>query len=146
MQSYKTIIAAVDLSPDTQNVISKAKGIADAAGGKLHLVHIVECLNLNYGGDIPLDFSDIQQEMQNQAKIRLSQVGVESDVPPLQQHLLVGRPENQIRELAEELDANLIVVGSHERHGLALLFGSTADGVLHGACCDVLAVRCKKPG
>ena len=34
-----------------------------------------------------------------------------------------------------------IVVGSHGRHGLALLLGSTASGVLHGAKCDVLAVR-----
>ena len=37
--------------------------------------------------------------------------------------------------------ADLIVVGSHGRHGLALLLGSTANGVLHGATCDVLAVR-----
>ena len=37
--------------------------------------------------------------------------------------------------------ARLIVVGSHGRHGLALLLGSTANGVLHHAKCDVLAVR-----
>ena len=37
--------------------------------------------------------------------------------------------------------ADVIVVGSHGRHGLALLLGSTANGVLHGATCDVLAVR-----
>ncbi|MEO1899758.1 MAG: universal stress protein, partial [Methylococcales bacterium] len=36
---------------------------------------------------------------------------------------------------------DLIVVGSHGRHGLALLLGSTANGVLHHAVCDVLAVR-----
>ena len=43
--------------------------------------------------------------------------------------------------LAEQLDVDLIVVGSHGRYGLALLMGSTANGVLHGASCDVLAVR-----
>jgi len=37
-----------------------------------------------------------------------------------------------------------IVVGSHGRHGLALLLGSTANDILHGAPCDVLAVRLKK--
>jgi len=37
--------------------------------------------------------------------------------------------------------ADLIVVGSHGRHGLSLLLGSTANAVLHGAPCDVLAVR-----
>ena len=39
---------------------------------------------------------------------------------------------------------DLIVVGSHGRHGLALLLGSTANDVLHGAPCDVLAVHLKK--
>ena len=39
---------------------------------------------------------------------------------------------------------DLIVVGSHGRHGLALLLGSTANDVLHGAPCDVLAVRLQK--
>jgi universal stress protein A len=36
---------------------------------------------------------------------------------------------------------DLIVVGSHARWGLALLLGSTTDGVMHGADCDVLAVK-----
>ena len=35
----------------------------------------------------------------------------------------------------------LIVVGSHGRHGFSLIFGSTSNSVLHGAQCDVLAVR-----
>jgi len=46
--------------------------------------------------------------------------------------------------VADEQGADLIIVGSHGRHGLALLLGSTANGVLHGAACDVLAVRVGK--
>ena len=49
-----------------------------------------------------------------------------------------------MHRFAREHAVDLIVVGSHGRHGLALIFGSTANGVLHGACCDVLAVRIKK--
>ena len=45
----------------------------------------------------------------------------------------------------QNVPADLIVVGSHGRHGLALLLGSTANDVLHGAPCDVLAVRLKHP-
>ncbi len=62
-------------------------------------------------------------------------------VAPENQHLIFGRPESEIHRIAEEQGADLIVVGSHGRHGLALLLGSTANGVLHGASCDVLAVR-----
>ena len=54
---------------------------------------------------------------------------------------MLGRPEVEIHTKAEEIGADLIVVGSHGRYGLALLMGSTANGVLHGATCDVLAVR-----
>uniref|UniRef100_UPI0035614A7D universal stress protein n=1 Tax=Zhongshania sp. TaxID=1971902 RepID=UPI0035614A7D len=55
--------------------------------------------------------------------------------------LLSGRPDSQIHELAKTLEVDLVIVGSHGRKGLALLLGSTANGVLHGADCDVLAVR-----
>jgi universal stress protein A len=46
--------------------------------------------------------------------------------------------------LATEQNCDVIVVGSHGRHGLALLLGSTANDLLHGAPCDVLAVRLRK--
>lgn len=48
-----------------------------------------------------------------------------------------------MHRLAKEQRCDLIVVGSHGRHGLALLLGSTANDILHGAPCDVLAVRLK---
>ena len=51
-------------------------------------------------------------------------------------HLTYGQPRQEIHRLAEEQGCDLIVVGSHGRHGLALLLGSTAN--------DVLAVRLKK--
>ena len=44
-------------------------------------------------------------------------------------------------KLAEEQSVDLIIIGSHGRHGLALLLGSTANAVLHHAKIDVLAVR-----
>jgi universal stress protein A len=53
----------------------------------------------------------------------------------------IGNPAHEIRDAATELEADLIVVGTHGRHGLGLLLGSTANAVLHGVGCDVLAVR-----
>ncbi|MDN5937003.1 MAG: universal stress protein, partial [Nitrosospira sp.] len=52
-----------------------------------------------------------------------------------------GVPEREIVRIAEEERVDLIVVGSHGRHGLALLLGSTANSVLHHAKCDVMAIR-----
>jgi nucleotide-binding universal stress UspA family protein len=52
-----------------------------------------------------------------------------------------GSAKSVIVKLAEDIEADLIVLGSHGRHGLQLLLGDTANGVLHRAPCDVLAVR-----
>ncbi len=60
------------------------------------------------------------------------------------QHVVVGMPDTEIHRFADEHNVDLIVVGSHGRHGFALLLGSTSTGVLHGAQCDVLAVRVGK--
>ena len=57
------------------------------------------------------------------------------------QHIVLGHPAQEMHNLAKQENIDLIVVGSHGRHGLALIFGSTSNSVLHGASCDVLAVR-----
>lgn len=60
------------------------------------------------------------------------------------QHVVVGMPDTEIHRFSADNGVDLIVVGSHGRHGFALLLGSTSTGVLHGAQCDVLAVRVGK--
>ena len=52
-----------------------------------------------------------------------------------------GSPAIEIRRLAEEIDADAIVIGSHGRSGWKVMLGSTANKVLHGAKCDVLTVH-----
>jgi universal stress protein A len=52
-----------------------------------------------------------------------------------------GNTKAEILRVAEEESADLIVLGSRERHGLAILVNFTEDTVLHAAHCDVLAVR-----
>ncbi len=138
---YKKILTAIDLSEESAAVAARAARIAQADKAELHVLHVVESLSMAYGGDIPMDFTDIQEQLQQQAQQRLKEFAAKINVPAEHQHLLIGRPESQIHHQAEEINADLVVVGSHGRHGLALLLGSTANGVLHGAHCDVLAVR-----
>ena len=89
----------------------------------------------------PLDLSTVQEQIQETAKIQLQEFAMELEIDSENQHLMFGRPETEIDSLANQILADLIVVGSHGRHGIALLLGSTANGVLRGAPCDVLAVR-----
>ena len=146
MSSYKKLLLAVDLSEDSEEVGRRARELANSAGSTLHIIHVIEPLSFAYGGDIPMDFSGIQEEIHQQAKQQLGSFGSRFEVDEDRQHIVLGRPEVEIHALAEELGSDLIVVGSHGRYGLALLMGSTANGVLHGASCDVLAVRVGEHG
>ena len=141
MSNYQTILLASDLSDESEAVTRRAKAISDNGNAQLHIVHVIEPMSFAYGGDIPMDFTDIQNEIEKQVKAQVEALGNELSIDKEHQHLVLGRPEAEIHRLAEELQADLIIVGSHGRHGLALLLGSTANGVLHGAKCDVLAVR-----
>ena len=141
MSHYAHILIAVDLSDESALVAQRAHAVAAGSSAQLHVIHVIEPLSFAYGGDIPMDFSGIQDEIQAQASQQLSRFGESHGIDAQKQHIVMGRPEVEIHAKAEELRADLIVVGSHGRYGLALLMGSTANGVLHGATCDVLAVR-----
>lgn len=143
MSNYTHILAGVDLSDESQQVLERAQAMASASGAKLSVVHIVEPLTFAYGGDIPVDLSEIQEQLHKQATEQLSTLTQPFEVNEQDRHVLVGQPITEIHDLAENLEVDLIVVGSHGRKGLALLLGSTANGVLHGAKTDVLAVRVK---
>lgn len=144
MSEYKKIMLAVDLTEESKPVAERALALVKAFDAELHLVHVIEPLSLAYGGDVPMDLSSVQEQIQDQAKSHLAEFASGMGVTAEHQHLIFGRPESEIQRVADEEGADLIVVGSHGRHGLALLLGSTANGVLHGAICDVLAVRVGK--
>ena len=84
---------------------------------------------------------DIEQELLKEAKKSMTKLGNQLNVDKEHQVVEVGLAKQLVIDLAEKIKADLIIVGSHGRHGVRLLLGSTANAVLHGAPCDVLAVR-----
>jgi universal stress protein A len=144
--SYHHILVAVDLTKDSHKVLERAANVsARNEGAKISIMHTLEPLGFAYGGDIPMDLTSIQDQLDDHAKKRLAEIA-SPHVSAEDQHVVVGMPDTEIHRFAEENDVDLIVVGSHGRHGFALLLGSTSTGVLHGAECDVLAVRVGKKG
>ncbi|AHG41718.1 universal stress protein A [Pseudomonas syringae CC1557] len=145
---YKHVLVAIDLTDECDPVIRRASMLAKTSGAKLSIVHIVEPMAMAFGGDVPMDLSQLQQQQFDQAKEKLKQVQAkykDLEVDEGESHLVYGQPRQEIHQLAKNQGCDVIVVGSHGRHGLALLLGSTANDVVHGAPCDVLAVRLKKP-
>lgn len=144
MAIYKHVLVALDLTEESNQILERATQIA-AVGSKVSLIYVIEPLAYAYGGDIPMDLSEVQNQLQQQATEQLAKLAKQVNVPETQQHVVIGQPTGEIHRLAQEESVDLIVVGSHGRQGLALLLGSTANGVLHGTKCDVLAVRVREP-
>ncbi|MGB0467438.1 MAG: universal stress protein [Pontibacterium sp.] len=144
MSLYSKILVALDLSEECDQLINTAREMATANSAELYLLHVIEPLSFAYGGDVPMDLTTIQEQLDDHAHSRLKHYAEALGYPVTKQMVVTGHTETEIHRLAKELDTGLVIVGSHGRHGLALLLGSTANGVLHGANCDVLAVRVKE--
>ena len=142
--AYQKVLVAVDVAAESNAIVEKALAVAgDAPVG---VVHVLEPAYFYYGlepgiGAIP---DNLEQELLAQAGAALKELGDRHSIPAEHQYLERGHAPTQVLRLAEDTETDLIVVGSHGRHGLRLLLGSTANAVLHGAKCDVLAVRVKE--
>ncbi|RMV80097.1 Universal stress protein [Pseudomonas caricapapayae] len=146
LMPYEHILVAIDLTDECDPVIRRASLLATASEAKLSVVHIVEPIAMAFGGDVPMDLSQLQQQQIDQAREKLGKLKLKyPQLENSESHMVFGQPRQEIHKLAKSEACDLIVVGSHGRHGLALLLGSTANDVLHGAPCDVLAVSLKKP-
>jgi len=141
MSAYTHILVGLDLSSESQQVVDRVKSLFTDNDQKVSLIHIQEPLSFAYGGDIPMDLTEVQNQLEEQAKGRLEAIGKELNITQKDQHVIIGQPAHEMHRFATENGVDLIVVGSHGRHGLSLILGSTSTGVLHGSECDVLAVR-----
>jgi universal stress protein A len=143
MENYKHILLAADFSEHGHTVANRAKDLADKYHAKLSIIHVMDNLLITdaaYGSTIPFDL-DLTSELMEVAKKSLAKLAEKLNITDDCRWMETGSPKLEIIRVAEENKVDLIVVGSHGRHGFALLLGSTANGVLHHALCDVLAVR-----
>lgn len=144
MADYQTLVVGVDFSAAADQVGHRVRALLEHYPARVHLVHVVEYAPpLDLGADplISLDWGVTEEEMRAAAETQLKSLAQRLGLVDAKRHVILGSPRRDLVGLAEELGADLIVVGSHGRRGLSLLLGSTANAVLHHATCDVLAVR-----
>ena len=142
MTVYSHILLAVDFTPVTDTVARQAMELCRVFKARLSLVHVVEYMQVDLYNDlVPPLGPEVEQELLELARQRLQELAEKLGIDNSECFVGQGNTRGEILRLAEELNADLIVIGSHGRSGIQRLLGSTANAVLHGAPCDVLAVR-----
>ena len=147
--NYTHLLVAVDFEPSGAPVIARAEQLRTLFGARLTLLHVLEYVSaaqeylpLGFGGDLPIpDDLGLEQELLDIAVRQLAVVGDALGVAPADRLVRVGPPGYTIDAVAAEIGADLVVMGSHGRHGFLGLFGSTAKAVLGSVACDVLCVK-----
>ena len=143
------ILAAVDFSEMTEAVIGHARFLARAFDAELKLLHVVSVPPLSEATTwlTPVISASLEDDIRGQimkgVEEKLGEISTScgEDCRGVEAIIREGVPFEKIIETANELDIDLIVVGTHGRHGVRLLLGSTANAILHGTPCDVHAVR-----
>jgi universal stress protein A len=142
MKNYQHILLAVDLHPECDKLtIERVANLAKSNGAEISLVHAIEHIHAYGIAQAYPAVLNFEEDMQRIAREELAKIGIQLGVPVSRQFVEFGSPKAVILEKTPEIKADLVVVGSHGRHGISLLLGSTANSVLHHAPCDVLAVR-----
>jgi universal stress protein A len=144
MRDYKKILLCLDLTDDSEKLAERAKALAATFGAELTLLHVVEYVPVEPMGEALLPAVQIEGELVERAKVRLSELSAKLGLERSERLIQTGNIKTEVVRIAQERHADLIVIGSRERHGVSILFNFTEDTVLHAAPCDVLAVRLAK--
>lgn len=139
MENYQSILVAIDIYSEFDLVLKRALSVVENAS-QISIVFVTmpttyfQPYITSVGGEYVAD-------IHKQAKNRLDEIAKKKGIPDNQLYLPIGNAAEEIHTLADEINADLIIIGTHGRSGLKLLLGSTVNSVLHGAKQDVLAVR-----
>jgi len=141
MSDYKRVLVAVDLSEHSDRVVNQAQVIANAFQAEMSLLHVVEYVPVEPMGEALLPAVDIEDELVEGARRRMDELAERAGIPEVDRRVENGTIKSELVRVAEEISADLVILGSRERHGVAVLLNLTEDTILHAAPCDVLAIR-----
>ncbi len=136
---YKKIVVGYDGSERSMRAVEQAADLATATGSKVHLVTAVEKSDkVHQIGESTdkqfLSSSEIAREQLTSLASNLCHLDVSLAAVP-------GSPAKVLLDEAEEVDADLILVGNRHVQGLGRVLGSIAEDVAHKAPCAVLIAK-----
>ena len=142
-----TVLLATDGSKDAELATTTALGLADSTSSELHIVLVEEpaYAYVDASGYPFFTDAELEHELEQQARMRLDaemEKRRSAGGAVAEAHLRVGAAAAEIVDLAEDIGAGLIVMGSRGLGGIRrALMGSVSDSVVRNAHCPVLVVR-----
>jgi universal stress protein A len=145
MSAYNNVLIAIDIYGNAEQVLERAMDLVDESTN-VHILNVAFHSPFIYasygvGGMVSDSALPIKDQVRVSALEHMHELLDNTKFADIKAMVEFGRAQDVIIAKAEELKTDLIIIGSHGRHGLALLLGSTANAVLHHATCDVLAVK-----
>jgi nucleotide-binding universal stress UspA family protein len=137
---FDTILVGTDGSDGALLAVAHATELARLFGGTLHVVSVAGPMPRSAVNRAALD--DLTEEARralNRAAEPARSAGVRVDT-----HAVVGAPAHMLVELAEQLQADVIVVGNRGMIGTRRFLGSVPNAVAHHAPCSVLIVETQR--
>jgi universal stress protein A len=138
-------LVAVDNTEEADEVMAAGCKLADATNAELSCITVIRPILQAYGplelGGYTQELVELEKHAVELATQRLDTLAAEYQIDSAAVHVCRGNPAAEIRALAEKLGTDMIIIGTHARHGLGLLLGSTANAVLHGIGCDALVIK-----
>jgi nucleotide-binding universal stress UspA family protein len=135
------VLVGIDFSTLAPELLATAANFADSAGSELHVVHVLKASGDGASpGDGVLRFASLATDVR--ARLALLAKDVPASVNRIDLHVRVGRPDVEIAQLASDVGADLVVVGTHDHSALdRLTLGSVAESLVRHARCPVLTHR-----
>ena len=143
MPAYQKVLVVLDLSADSEQVAAAGRDMAAHSQAQIILLHVVEFVPVEPLGETLMPTVQIEEELVKRSNTKLQDLATRLGIGAATLLVKAGNIKAEILNVANDFAADLIVLGSRERHGVAILVNFTEDTVLHAAHCDVLAVRLK---
>jgi universal stress protein A len=144
MGPYRRILLVVDLGDQSEQIGARARDLAAQFGAELAVLHVVEYVPVEPMGETLLPAVQIEEELVQRATQRLAELAAKLGIDRARTKVTAGNVKAEIVRAAQEMKADLIVLGSRERRGPSILVNLVEDTVLHAAPCDILAVRIRQ--
>jgi len=145
MSQYKHVLLALDLSENTPQMVLETKYIIEKFNAKLSIVHVFDLIPMAYQTDfsLPSENAEHEEAIKSEAQQKIYAVAKLLNVPKEACYLRTGAIKPAITKLAQEIAADLIIIGSNSHHGIEKLLSKLGNAILSIAPCSVLVIKLK---